>query len=173
MKEARFSIAQLNALPRAEFVRVIGPVFESSPWLAEGMLLFRPFASSGELEKRLCTAMWQAAPERQLALVRAHPDLAVRLAQQGRLTAESSREQAAAGLDQLGADELAGFEKLNRQYRDKFGFPFIICARLNKVEAILNGFVTRLNNSREEEIKTALAEIAKIASLRLRDLIQN
>jgi len=86
------------------------------------------------------------------------------------LTTESNREQASAGLNQLSAGEIAAFQKNNQEYREKFGFPFVICARLNKKEAILKGFETRLENSRDQEIKTALEEIGKIARLRLEDL---
>ena len=76
-------------------------------------------------------------------------------------------------MDRLTADEIASFQNLNRAYRERFGFPFVICARLNKKEAILGGFEKRLKNVREQEIKTALDEIAKIAWLRLQDLIKN
>ena len=88
------------------------------------------------------------------------------------LTAESQREQAAAGLKELSPDEVSFFENYNREYRERFGFPFVICARLNKKEAILRAFPQRLKNSRDEEIATALDEIFKIAQLRLADLIE-
>jgi len=109
--------------------------------------------------------------EKQLALIRAHPDLVGRLALSGQLTRESTGEQVSAGLDRLSPEEIALFQKNNAGYKDRFGFPFIICARLNKKEAILRGFEARLKNSREKEISMALAEIFKIAELRLRDLI--
>jgi OHCU decarboxylase len=89
----------------------------------------------------------------------------------GQLTRESTREQASAGLNKLSAEEIALFQKSNADYQAKFGFPFVLCARLNKKDAILRGFETRLKNSREQEIRAALAEIFKIAELRLRDLI--
>jgi 2-oxo-4-hydroxy-4-carboxy-5-ureidoimidazoline decarboxylase len=88
------------------------------------------------------------------------------------LTNESTKEQASAGLDRLAAEEVALFQSNNAAYQKKFGFPFVICARLNKKEAILAGFHTRLGNSREQEIKTALEEIGKIAYLRLQDIIR-
>ena len=106
-----------------------------------------------------------------MQLINAHPDLVGRAALQGTLTPESTGEQASAGLNRLTAEETALFQTLNQSYRDKFGFPFVICARLNKKEAILVGFRTRLEHSRDTEIKTALEEIAKIARLRLEDLI--
>jgi 2-oxo-4-hydroxy-4-carboxy-5-ureidoimidazoline decarboxylase len=114
----------------------------------------------------------RAAPvERQVALIRAHPDLVGRAALAGTLTPESAGEQAAAGLDRLTPDEVATFTQLNATYRDRFGFPFVICARGNKKESILAGFDGRLDNTREREIATALDEIAKIAHFRLLDIV--
>jgi OHCU decarboxylase len=100
-------------------------------------------------------------------LIASHPDLVGRLAREGGLTRESTAEQAAAGLDSLSADEIAAFERYNQAYRDKFSFPFVICARENKKSAILAAFPLRLQNTREQEISTALTEIYKIAKLRL------
>jgi OHCU decarboxylase len=112
-----------------------------------------------------------AGEEKQLALIRAHPDLVGRLALAGQLTRESTGEQASAGLGNLTPEEVALFQNNNATYKEKFDFPFVICARLNKKEAILNGFKLRLHNSRAQEIKTALEEIGKIAGLRLNDLV--
>ena len=109
----------------------------------------------------------------KLALIRGHPDLVGRAALAGTLTRESTKEQASAGLSQLTAEEIAAFQKYNAAYREKFGFPFVICARLNRKEPILAGFERRLHNSPEQEVAAALDEIFKIAELRLRDLIQN
>jgi OHCU decarboxylase len=105
-------------------------------------------------------------------LIRAHPDLVGRAALSGTLTQSSTNEQAAAGLNKLTPEEVTLFQKQNEAYRKKFDFPFVICARLNKKEAIIEGFSQRLQNSREEEIQAALHEIFKIAELRLRDLIK-
>ena len=165
------SITTLNALAKEEFTRVISPVFEHSPWIAEAAWSKRPFASLVELHRALCHTVNTASHEQQLALIRAHPDLVGKLAEAGQLTRESTGEQASAGLTQLTPQEVATFQTNNAAYKDKFGFPFIICARLNKKDAILKGFQLRLQNSREHEIKTALEEIFKIAELRLRDLI--
>jgi len=165
------SLAQLNSRSRDEFVRIVGPVFEHSPWIAEAAWLKRPFASMEELHRALCQTVANAGEQKQLALIRAHPDLVGRVALAGTLTPESTREQASAGLDALTPEEIAAFQKSNAAYREKFGFPFVICARLNKKEAILSGFRIRLSHSREQEIETALEEIFKIASLRLQDAI--
>lgn len=163
----RHSIAELNALNAGEFTRVVGPVFELSPWIAQETAKQRPFANVEQLQMALCDTVRNAPAEKKLALICAHPDL-VGLT----VTTESSGEQAAAGLDKLTREEVALFKRQNEAYRSKFGFPFIICARLNKKDAILAGFERRLPNSREEEIRAALEEIFKIAALRLGDLVE-
>ncbi len=167
------NVTAINSFSRAEFVRVIGPAFEQSPWVAEAAWPKRPFASREALHAALCEIVAGAGPDKQLELIRAHPDLAGQLALAGTLTAESTREQAGAGLDRLTTEETEQFRKNNDAYRAKFGFPFVICARLNRKEAILKGFRARLPNSREQELQTAVQEIFKIAGLRLNDLISN
>jgi 2-oxo-4-hydroxy-4-carboxy-5-ureidoimidazoline decarboxylase len=167
----RLTISQLNQLDAPEFVRVIGPVFEHSPWIAEATWAKRTFAGLPNLHRALRETVKTSGEEQQLALIRAHPDLAGKIALRGQLTKESSNEQASAGLNELSPAEIDLFQKQNAAYKNKFGFPFVICARLNQKEAILAGFELRLKNPRELEIKTALEEIFKIAELRLRDLI--
>lgn len=164
------AIAELNQLNQTEFTRIIGPIFEHSPWIAETTWSKRPFASIDQLHHALCQTVRAAGEEMQLALIRAHPDLVGRAALSGTLTRESTGEQASAGLNALSPGEIALFQKQNAAYRAKFGFPFVICARLNKKEAILAGFEQRLKNSPPQEIRAALEEIFKIAELRLRDL---
>jgi 2-oxo-4-hydroxy-4-carboxy-5-ureidoimidazoline decarboxylase len=166
----RYSIAQLNALSPADFTRVVGPVFEHSPWIAEATASKRPFETVEQMHRALCETVRNAPVEKQLDLIQAHPDLVGRAALSGTLTTESTKEQASAGLNNLSQAEIALFQKQNAAYREKFGFPFVICARLNKKEAIIAGFERRLQNDRAQEIKTALEEIYKIATLRLRDL---
>ncbi|HVU07927.1 MAG TPA: 2-oxo-4-hydroxy-4-carboxy-5-ureidoimidazoline decarboxylase [Verrucomicrobiae bacterium] len=167
------TLLQLNQLSPADFVRVIGPVFEQSPWIVEKTFSRRPFADRRELWRALCETVKNSGAEKQLALIRAHPDLVGRAALAGTLTRASANEQAAAGLDRLSPEEIAWFQRQNAAYKDKFGFPFVICARLNKKESILAGFERRLKNSRAREIQTALEAIFKIAELRLRDLISD
>jgi 2-oxo-4-hydroxy-4-carboxy-5-ureidoimidazoline decarboxylase len=162
---------EVNGMNEEEFVAHFGPIFEHSEWIARETWQQRPFASRNELLAKLVGTLRRAPREKQIELICAHPDLAGRLAK-GRLTAESSREQASAGLDHLSADELGQFESCNRRYREKFGFPFVICARLNDKRAILLAFQRRLLLSREEEIETALEEIEKIAALRLTPLLR-
>lgn len=166
-------MAELNALPAAEFVAKVGGVFEHSPWIAEETAGQRPFDKRDDLHAAMVAIVQAAGEEKQLALINAHPDLAGRLAQQGQLTAESTREQAAAGLAGAEASVVEKIQSLNAAYRSRFGFPFIICARLNKVETILTAMEQRVNHSPEEEIATALKEISKIAQLRLADVVED
>jgi 2-oxo-4-hydroxy-4-carboxy-5-ureidoimidazoline decarboxylase len=167
------TITELNQFNQSEFIRTIGPVFEHSPWIAEMSFAKKPFADLENLHGALCETVKKCGKEKQFALIRAHPDLVGKLSLVGQLTKESTNEQASAGLNKLSPEEIDLFQKQNADYKNKFGFPFVICARLNKKTAILAGFETRLKNSRAQEIKTALEEIFKIAELRLRDLIPN
>jgi len=163
----RPELARLNTAPEEEFVRVLGPVYEHSPHFARRVALQRPFVDAHDLRHALQQEVNHAPPQEQVELIQAHPDLVGRAV----LTAESQGEQAAAGLDALSAEEVDIFRRSNAAYREKFGFPFIICARLNKKDAILEAFPRRLMNDAETEKKTALAEIHKIAALRLHDIL--
>lgn len=145
---------------------MVGPVFEQSPWIAAAAVAARPFASRDRLHAALCGIVSAAGEARQLALIRAHPDLVGRMV----LTAESAREQAAAGLTDLTADDIERFDRYNTAYKARFGFPFVICARQNKKDAILQAFPARLTHGRDEEIATAVAQIFEIARLRIADL---
>jgi 2-oxo-4-hydroxy-4-carboxy-5-ureidoimidazoline decarboxylase len=164
-------LTNLNTASLADFVKVCGPLFEHSPWIAERTWPQRPFASVEALHAALVATMYAATVDEQVNLIASHPDLVGRLAKEGRLTRESTSEQSAAGLAQLTNTELATFDRYNAAYREKFGFPFVICARENKKDAILAAMPARLENSRDSEIQTALAEIAKIARLRLIDAV--
>ncbi len=161
-------LSQLNALDLETFTRVIGPAFEHCSWIAERTWTTRPWASVEELHFALGETVRRATEEEKLTLIQAHPDLVGNAV----LTSESRGEQAIAGLGDLTREETESFESYNASYRERFGFPFVICARLNKKEAILHAFPKRLESSREKEIETALAEIGKIAELRLHDMIR-
>ena len=161
-------LAELNAASHEEFTGLVGPVFEHSPWIAARGAEARPFETREQLHAALRAIVRAASEEEKLALIQAHPDLVGRAV----LTRESREEQTRAGLAGLGEEEVRLFQHYNERDRERFGFPFVICARLNKKEAILRAFPERLQNSREKEIETALEEIYKIAELRLRDLIQ-
>ncbi len=165
------TLAEVNLLDRASFVAKLGFLFEGSPWIADSTWPARPFADLDQLHQALCAIMYAAPLDRQLALIRAHPDLASKAAIAGDLTPESAREQSSAGLDRLAPEEFARFTQLNQAYRERFAFPFIICVREHTTTSILDHFAVRLANTREQEIQTALGEIAKIVRLRLLDLL--
>jgi 2-oxo-4-hydroxy-4-carboxy-5-ureidoimidazoline decarboxylase len=167
MNAGRLSLSQLNALGRAGFVSRIGWVYEHSPWVAEQAWEHRPFATIEDLYAAMERVVEFALPEKKMALILAHPDLAGSLARAGELTDASRLEQAGAGLSHLTPAQSAQMRDNNARYREKFGFPFIICARLNSSGTILDAFARRLENSRTQEIAVALGEISKIVRLRL------
>lgn len=170
---APLTLQEVNALDREQFVEALGPIFEGPPWIVEQTWQARPFRSVEHLHSAMCDVIYQAPLEQQVALIQAHPDLVGRAALAGTLTPASQSEQASVGLDRLAPGEIATFTRLNSAYRQRFGFPFVICARQNKKESILAGFETRLGHSREQEIAAALGEIAKIARLRLHDSVRS
>ncbi len=164
----RIAVQDLNALPDAGFVARLADIFEHSPWVPEAVLCKRPFADIASLHAAMVAAVDAAGDDAALALLRAHPELARR----ARLTAASAAEQGGMGLDRLDQDEAARFEALNQEYRDRFGFPFIIAVRGQRDRAaILAALVARLEHDAPIEQATALAEVAKIARFRLDDLI--
>ena len=160
-------LAELNTAPEEVFVGAIGPVYEHSPHFAQRVAAKRPFADIEHLRHALQQEVNHAAEDEQMELIKAHPDLVGRAV----LTAESKGEQAAAGLTDLSEEEVETFRRHNAAYREKFGFPFIICARMNKKDAILEAFPRRLQNDADTEKKAALDEIHKIAALRLHDIL--
>lgn len=159
------------SLSLEEFVERFGGIYEHSPWIAEAAWAQQPGGDrASDLAARMAKIVDTATTEQQLALIRAHPDLAGRLAVAGELTAESSAEQASAGLDQCTEQEFKAFQQLNAAYVDKFDFPFVMAVRGSNRTDILDAFRRRLKNSYDEEFKTALQEIHKIAQLRLEQL---
>jgi 2-oxo-4-hydroxy-4-carboxy-5-ureidoimidazoline decarboxylase len=142
-------------------------LFEHSPWVEERADA-RP--SSGDRHADLMEVVRDASPDEQLALIRAHPELAGKAAVDGGLTDASAAEQASAGLDRLTQAEFDLFHALNAAYRERFGFPFIICVRLTDKAGILAAMERRLSNDYETEIATALDEIGKIVRLRLGEM---
>ena len=167
-----FTLQEINALARDGFVHALCSLFEGPPWIATAAWLERPFVSVDRLYQALCAVMYAAPLAQKIALIQAHPDLVGRAALAGTLTPASTNEQASAGLDRLTSLEIATFTRFNAEYRDRYGFPFVICARENKKASILAGFEVRLQHTREEEIEVALVEIAKICALRLLDLVR-
>ena len=139
-------------------------LFEHSPWV-EARADARP--SSGDRHADLMAVLHDATSEEQLALIGAHPELAGKAAVDGTLTEASAAEQASAGLDRLTRAEFDRFHALNAAYREKFGFPFIICVRLTDKAGILAAMERRLANDRDAEIAEALQQIGEIVRLRL------
>lgn len=168
------SLADVNAMDAERFSAVFGKVYEHSPWIAQRAFSARPaggFASRGALHAALVATVHAATEDEQVALLRAHPELAGKDATAGTMTAESVSEQAVAGLTALSRAEVESLRALNGQYQAKFGFPFIIVARNNTKAAILGTLAARLHNTREMELRNALAQVGEIARLRLADLI--
>jgi OHCU decarboxylase len=159
---------------REDFVAAFGGVFEHSPFIAERAydsgLIFVPLTAKG-VHDAMVTAFRRASPDERLGVLRAHPDLAGKLAIAGELTEDSRLEQAGAGLDRLSPVEHQRFTGLNTTYTQKFGFPFIIAVKGLGRDDILSAFETRIDNSADEEFATACAQVERIALLRLLTLL--
>ncbi len=165
---------QPSRMDRTAFLARFGHVFEHSPWVPEGAFDagLTPAADTAEGLHAAMIAVLRAAPrERQLALLNAHPDLAGKLAVCGELTADSTSEQASAGLDRCTPEEFQRFTGLNDAYKAKFGFPFILAVKGRTRAEILEAFERRIHNTPEEEFATALAQVERITLLRLKDLL--
>jgi 2-oxo-4-hydroxy-4-carboxy-5-ureidoimidazoline decarboxylase len=168
----RRSLDAVNAQSPSDFVAVFAGIYEHAPWVAERTAGLRPFASVTAMAAAMAATVSASDPTEQLALLRAHPDLAGRAAVAGTLTAASTAEQARAGLDRLTSAEMERFTKANAAYTQRFGFPFIIAVRHWGKDQVLAAFGHRLANGRDQELRTALAEVDKIAFLRLLDLVE-
>ncbi|WP_233801853.1 2-oxo-4-hydroxy-4-carboxy-5-ureidoimidazoline decarboxylase [Paraburkholderia sp. HP33-1] len=171
MKAMQYTLDQLNSISGGAFVAALSGIFEHSPWVAEVAARERPFASIDELHRRMSQIVETSGEDKQLALIAAHPELAGKAAVRGELTAESTREQSGAGLEQCTREEFDKLHELNRAYREKFGFPFILAVRGYDRHGIIANFESRVNNSRAEEMRASLDQIYRIARLRLDDLI--
>jgi 2-oxo-4-hydroxy-4-carboxy-5-ureidoimidazoline decarboxylase len=169
---ATMTIHDLNGLPAERFRDVLSGIFERSPWVPEMVQSLRPFAGMDELQAAMVAAVRQASRERKIALLRAHPDLAGREAQEGTLTEASTGEQKSAGLDRLSRAEMETIARNNAAYKARFGFPFIICVRNHDKAGIFAAFERRLNNTPEAEFEAALQEVCEIARLRLEMLLR-
>jgi 2-oxo-4-hydroxy-4-carboxy-5-ureidoimidazoline decarboxylase len=169
---SKLSLARVNAMSPEEFSRSFGAVYEHSPWIAQRALARRPFASLAALHTAMRDTVVAATRDEQLALLRAHPELAGRAAKAGELTAHSSAEQRGAGLNALSPAEMARITELNRAHAEKFGFPFIIAVRLAAKPVILAEFERRLALNADEEMRLCLEQVFLITGLRLRDLFE-
>lgn len=161
------TLKDVNAMTRDVFLMTFGDVAEHSPWVAEKAWNSRPFADREAVIQAFARGLAQAPRAAKLDLIRAHPDLATR----ARLTADSTSEQAGAGLDRLSAQEFERFTRLNDAYKARFDFPFIFAVKGATKDQILGAFETRIANSPEVEFKTALAQITRIFRFRLEDRI--
>jgi OHCU decarboxylase len=167
---------QLNACGEAEFVDALSGIYEHSPWIAQRSAVRRPFASLTALKQALHATVRGANEDEQLGLIRAHPELAGKAAIAGKLTRESTREQARAGLGNCTPEEFAALQRLNADYREKFGFPFILAVKGPDGKGytrqqIIATFARRLNHHRDDEVAENLRQIGRIAELRLNDLL--
>lgn len=168
-----FATLDPACLDRQGFIRAFADIYEHSPWIAAqtwDRLAGAGLDSLEAIHNALSETLLAADPQRQLALIQAHPDLAGKAAMAGQLTAASTQEQAGAGLHLCTAVEFARFTELNQAYRARFGFPFIMAVKGSDRHRILAAFEARLPHSREQEVACALAEINKIALFRLQAL---
>jgi len=161
------TLEALNASDRESFVAALGWIFEHSPWVAERAWTSRPFASVGELHSAMVEAVENATVAEQLALLRAHPDLGTK----ARISGASQSEQTGAGLDRLATAESDQLVSWNRQYRERFGFPFLFAVKGSTRQDILRALASRLEHSDEEEFQEALRQVHRIARFRLDDAV--
>ena len=171
---AAHALAEINRMDSTAFAVAFGKVYEHSAWIAERAFALRPasgFASRAALHAALVATVHAATEGEQIGLLCAHPELAGKEATAGTLTADSTREQAIAGLAAMTAEDVTRLRTLNLRYREKFGFPFIIAARNNTQAAIFGSMEARLHNTRTMELHNALAQVGEIARLRLLDLM--
>jgi 2-oxo-4-hydroxy-4-carboxy-5-ureidoimidazoline decarboxylase len=164
-------LSELNHCSKDDFVVALANIFEHSPWVAEEAASLRPFGGVAALFAAMTAAVDRAPDAARLDLIKAHPDLANKTQRAAGLTAESSAEQDSVGLDRLSDAEFEAFERVNTAYRAKFGFPYIVCVRRHTRDSILRDFERRLPNEASAEIQASIAEICRIAALRLDALI--
>ena len=164
-------LEELNRCTQSDFVAALANIFEYSPWVAEQAFAARPFAGVNALFAAMKTAVERGSKDQRLALIKSHPDLANKTQRAVGLTAESTAEQNSIGLDRLSDAEYEAFERVNNAYRGKFGFPYIVCVRRHTKDSVLADFERRLPNDAATETATSIAEICRIAALRLDQLV--
>jgi len=169
---AKFALSTVNSMTSREFCAAFGEVFEHSPWVAEQAFARRPFRSADVLHAAMVQAVHEAPPAEQLALIRAHPELAGRDAAASTLTADSTSEQGRLGFTALSRAEHQKMTELNRRYREKFSFPCIVALRLHATrDTVFAEFERRIANDTETEIANALEQIAHITRGRLERIV--
>jgi len=165
-------LSHINGLDEEAFVQLLGGVFEHSPWVAQRAFERRPFASRAALHAAMVDAVKRSAHAEQLALLNAHPELAGGEFEAGALTASSTAEQSSAGLDALGPVERARIAQLNRAYRARFGFPFIIAVRDHARAGIIAALERRLRADQETERIGSLEQVYRITAIRLERMVR-
>lgn len=167
----RLNLAELNDMDQGAFVAAVGPTFENAAWIAQAAWSRRPFATVDALHAAMLDVVREAPQERRVAFLCGHPELAGREAQAGTMTAESVGEQRSAGLDALSRDEMDEMQRLNRVYRERHGFPFIIAVRRNTKQQIFEALRTRCDASTDTERRAALEQIGFITRGRIDALV--
>jgi len=167
----QYTIDALNAMSQEEFTTALGAIYEHSPWFAQRAASKRPFKDAQQLQDAMAGEVRNATQEEKLNLIIAHPELAGKAAIRGELTEESTREQKGAGLDQCSPEEFSQLQELNRRYREKFGFPFVIAVKGHNRQSILKNMAERLDNERDREANECIEQIIRIGSFRLADIV--
>lgn len=165
--------AALSALGQPTFTDYLAAIYEHSPWIPERTWQHRPFSSREQLHQALARTLDAATESEKLGLIKAHPELAGKAALRGELTNDSKREQAGAGLDQCSAEEFTLIQRVNREYGEKFGFPFIIAVKGLGRADIIAAMQHRLAHDRDTEFAEALVQIKHIAAFRLSEKISD
>jgi len=168
---AHMSIDVINSLPSAAFIELLAGIYEHAQWVAEAVDGERPFATPDMLVEAMREHVESVSDHVKLALLRAHPDLAGKAARAGDVTESSRSEQAGAGLDRLSYDQFEIFQRLNDTYRTRFGFPFIIAVAGLTASDIIAAYHTRVDNTPDQEFRTALDQVHRIAGIRLAALV--
>lgn len=163
------SLSELNQMSQEEFIKALGAVFEDTPAIARQVWHQRPFADLTQLHQSMVEVVKHMSRDRQLTLIRAHPDLGSK----AKMAPASMQEQAGVGLDRLTPEEYDRFQSLNCAYKDKFGIPFIVAVKNHTKTTILKAFERRLENIVDVEMAQAIAEIVEIARFRLVDLVKD
>lgn len=165
-------MSSVNGMDQSRFVGVFGGVFEHAPWVAEAAWSRRPFDSVEDLHQAMMDVIRRCSLDTQVSFLRLHPELAGREAAEGQLTPDSEIEQASAGLNRLSGHEMRRIGELNRAYRDRHGFPFIVCVRHYTKQGVFAEFERRIARDTRLEKQEALSQVSFITKLRLRQAMQ-
>lgn len=170
LEKAKLVGRPVAAADREQFLSVYGHLFDHSPWVVERAWAMRPFEDANALHRAFLRVIADATADERRALAAAHPELADKVAMAEGLTADSAKEQASAGLDRLSPADYETFHALNKAYRAKHGFPFIICVKLNDKASILAAMRARGDQDTDVELDEAMTQVGLISRLRLADI---